>query len=118
MLYTIKGLKKEVRGVTIRVRVVSKDDIRSVHTKNGKKHRVVNFWVGDRTGSIILTLWDEQADLIEVNDVLDIQNGYVNRFRGRLQLNVGQYGHINKVQEPLFPLREELMERTQRLKRL
>lgn len=117
MLYTVRGLDKGARGVSIRVRVISKNEVRTVKTKDGKEHRVVDARVGDRTGSIILTLWDEKAEQISEGDLIDIEKGYVNRFRGRLRLNVGKYGSLERVEDAEFPPREELLERRRRWKR-
>lgn len=114
MLYTVRGLDENSRGVTIRVRVVSKDDVRIVKTNDGKEHKVVDLRVGDRTGMITLTLWDEKVEQVNEGDLIDIETGYVNRFKGRLRLNVGKYGKIERVEDPSFPSHEELERRRRR----
>jgi replication factor A1 len=111
MLYTVRGLRGDARGVFIRVRVVSKGEVRTVTTKDGVEHRVVDVYVGDRTGGITLSLWDEQTEQVVDGDLIDIENGYVNRFRGRLRLNVGKYGRFEQVEEEDFPSRDELLTR-------
>ena len=111
MIYTVRGLTEDARGITIRVRVLSKDQPRVVKTKDGKEHRVVDIEVGDRTGRIFLSLWDEMVDLVDEGDLVDIENGYVNRFKGRLRLNVGRFGKLEKVEDPSFPKAEELATR-------
>jgi replication factor A1 len=108
MIYTINGLTEDARGVTIRVRVLSKDQPRVVKTKDGEEHRVVDIEVGDRTGRTFLSLWDERVDLLDEGDLVDIENGYVNKFKGRLRLNVGRFGKLEKVEDPSFPRGEEL----------
>jgi len=114
MLYTVRGLDENAKGVTIRVRVVSKDNVRIVKTNDGKEHKVVELRVGDRTGMIMLTLWDEKVEQVNEGDLIDIENGYVNRFRGRLRLNVGKYGKMEKVEDPSFPSCDELKRRRRR----
>lgn len=103
MLYTIRGLRENIRGVIIRVRVISKNDPREVKTKDGSTHTVVDSLVGDRTGIIIMSLWDDDAKQIEEGDIIDIKNGYVSRFKGRIRLNIGKYGEFEKVDDPDFP---------------
>lgn len=107
MLYTIRGLHETARGVDIRVRVISVGKIRSVTTKNGVPHKVADVLVGDRTGTISLTLWDTHVTLISEGDLIDITNGYVNKFKGWLRLNIGKYGNIEKVEDDTFPHRED-----------
>ena len=108
MIYTIRGLTENSRGVTIRVRILSKDQVSIVKTKNGEEHRVVEIEIGDQTGIILLSLWDKMIDLVNEGDLIDIENGYVNRFKGRLRLNVGRFGKLDKVEDPSFPKAEEL----------
>jgi replication factor A1 len=107
LLYTIRGLHETARGVDIRVRIITIGKIRSVTTKNGMQHTVVDVLVGDRTGTISLTLWDSQLALISEGDLIDITHGYVNKFKGWLRLNIGKYGNIEKVEDDTFPRRED-----------
>jgi replication factor A1 len=58
-------------------------------------HRVANAMVSDDTGSIKLTLWNDQIDQVHVNDNVKIENGYITSFRGEIQLNVGRYGKLS-----------------------
>lgn len=109
MLYTIRGLKENVGGVMIRVRVISKDEPREVKTKDGSIHTVVDSQVGDRTGIIIMSLWDDVANQIDEGDLIDIKNGYVSRFKGRLRLSIGRYGEFEKVDDPDFPGGSEIL---------
>jgi replication factor A1 len=104
MLYTVRGLYENARGVMIRVRVIAKDSIRNVTTKTDEKeHQVVDLRVGDRTGMITLTLWDEKVLSVNEGDLVDITDGYVNKFKGQLRLNIGRYGIIEKADDPSFP---------------
>lgn len=109
MLYTISDLGKNVKGVTIRVRVTSKSQTRLVKTQDGKEHRVVDVGVGDRTGRISLSLWDEMVDTVDTGDLIDIDNAYITSFKGKLFLNVGKFGNLEKVEDDEFPEVEELI---------
>jgi replication factor A1 len=114
MLYTIRGLKDKVSGITIRIRVLSVKERRIVKTRDGEEHEVVDVLVGDRTGSMFLSLWDERTHEVKKGDLIDVSNGYVNRFRGRLKLNIGRYGEMEKVEDPEFPSSEEILEIVER----
>lgn len=93
----------------IRVRVISKDEPRKVKTKDGAIHTVVDSQVGDRTGVTIMSLWDDVANQIEEGDIIDIKNGYVSRFKGRLRLSIGRFGEFEKVDDPDFPKDSEIL---------
>ena len=114
LLYTVNGLVEGAKGVTIRLRVVAVGDPRTVKTRDGEPHRVVDVQVGDWTGMATLSLWDEMANLVNAGDLIDVENGYVTRFRGRLRLNVGRYGRIERVDDPAFPSADALRARAER----
>ena len=48
--------------------------------------------VGDETGSVYMTLWDDNIENVKENDVIDIKNGYIGLFKGSMRLNLGRYG--------------------------
>ena len=56
------------------------------------KLNVADAVVADETGSIKLTLWNEQIDQVDVGNKIKIENGYVTSFKGEIQLNVGKFG--------------------------
>lgn len=83
--------------VTVKVsEVVEEKEITS--RKDGRTHRLVEYLVGDPSGSVILSLWDEGADAVQPGDYVRIENGYTTVIRGHLRLNVGKYGKIEKVE--------------------
>lgn len=114
MIYTVRALEDNAKGVSIRLRVLTKDDPRSVKTRDGQSHQVVDALVGDGTGLITLTLWDEKADMVIEGDVIDVDEGYVNRFKGRFRLNVGKFGRLSKVESEEFPTAEQIMKAVRR----
>jgi len=90
-LVKVEDLTPNSRGVNIVVKVVSKTEAREVMGRGGS-HRVADALVGDETGCIYLTLWDENIDGINEDETISITNGYVNLFRGNMRLNIGRYG--------------------------
>lgn len=114
MIYTVRALEDDAKGVTIRLRVLTKYEPRTVKTRDGEAHQVVDALVGDGTGLITLALWDEKADMLDEGDVIDIDEGYVNRFKGRLRLNVGKFGRLSRVESEEFPSAEQIMKAVRR----
>lgn len=91
------------RGVNTVVKVVSKTEPREVTSRADQStHRVCEALVGDETGSIYLTLWDDNVDDVDEEQVLSITNGYVNLFRGSMRLNIGRYGSYEVLEEAPF----------------
>lgn len=115
----VGALKPSFRGLSVVVKVVNMGLQRIVSSARGRsEHRVTEALVGDETGSVLLTLWDNQIDRTGVGDVLEIKNGYTSLFRGSLRLNIGRYGTVEKVDKEIEEvntknnLSEERHERT------
>jgi len=90
------------RAVNVTAKVVSKSEIREIPMgRDGSAHRVCDALVGDLTGSIYLTLWDDNIAKVNENDTLRIENGYVTLFKGNMRLNIGKYGKLDIAKEPL-----------------
>ena len=62
--------------------------------KFGKAGRVASARLKDETGTIQLTLWDDQVDLLKAGDRVKVVNAYVKEWQGEKQLNTGKFGSI------------------------
>jgi replication factor A1 len=91
----IKELRNGMKRVNVEAKVVEKGNPREVMSRfKDETYTVADAVVADETGSIKLTLWNEQIDQVNVNDKVKIENGYVTSFKGEIQLNVGKYGKM------------------------
>lgn len=84
------------------VKVVQKGESReTVSRQDGTTHRVVDALVGDETGAIYMTLWDDNIDKVNEGDTLSVKNGYVRPFKGSMRLNIGRYGTLEPAETAL-----------------
>jgi replication factor A1 len=84
-----------MRKVDIEAKVIEKSDTREVRSKwTNETYRVADATIEDETGTITLTLWNEQVEQVNVDDRVKIENGYIKSFRDVLQLNSGKYGTL------------------------
>ena len=91
----IKELRDGMKNVSVEAKVMEKSEPREVMSRfKDETYTVADAVVADETGSIKLTLWNEQIDQVNVNDKIKVENGYVTSFRGEIQLNVGRYGTL------------------------
>jgi len=65
--------------------------------KYGRQLVVANAMLEDESGSIKLSLWNDDASRIKQGDEVEIENGYVSEFQGEKQLTSGKFGKIKKV---------------------
>lgn len=89
----IEELQARQSKVDITIEVKEIGEIREF-SKFGKVGRVANAIVGDDTGEIKLTLWNEDIDKVRVGSKIKITNGYVNEFQGEKQLTAGRFGKL------------------------
>jgi len=91
----VKELRDGMKRINIRGTVTEKSDPREVTSRfKDQTYRVSTAIMSDETGTIKLTLWNDQIEMVNVNDVIRIENGYITSFRGEIQLNVGKFGTL------------------------
>jgi replication factor A1 len=84
-----------MKRVDVEAQVTEKGTPRQVMSRfKDETYTVADAVIADETGSIKLTLWNEQIDQVNVNDKIKIENGYVTSFKGEIQLNAGKYGKL------------------------
>jgi replication factor A1 len=107
MYKKIEELNPASRGVDLLVKVIEISPSKEVTTKDGKTHNVAEVLVGDETGCVLLSLWDESIEKVKVGQTLSIKNGYVSLFRGSIRLNIGRYGSMELASEDLQYVNKE-----------
>jgi len=91
----IADLRNGMKRVSVEATVKEKGTPRQVMSKFGTEtYTVADAIVADDSGSIKMTLWNEQIALVEVDDKIRVENGYVTSFKGEVQLNVGKFGKM------------------------
>jgi replication factor A1 len=95
-------LTPQSRAVNVTAKVVSKSEIREIPMgRDGSAHKVCDALVGDETGVVYLTLWDDNIEKVDVEHTIRVENGYVTLFKGNMRLNIGKYGKLEMAKEPL-----------------
>lgn len=98
----IAELSPASRAVNVKAKVVSKSDVRNIAAgRDGAPHRVCDALIGDETGCVYLTLWDDNIEKVQEGDTVNIGNGYVTLFKGNMRLNVGKFGTLEVAKEAL-----------------
>ena len=66
--------------------------------KSGVKGRVAKATIHDETGTCKLTLWNEQIDIIKKGEKIKITNGWVDEYKGEIQVSSGKFGKIEVLE--------------------
>ena len=93
----ISELRPSLRAVDLAVKIIEKNEIRAVvASTDNAEHKVAEVLAADETGSILLTLWDENIEKAEQGKTYKITNAYTSIYRNSLRLNLGKYGKIEE----------------------
>lgn len=94
----VEELGPEDDDVEIKGEITEIPRPRAVSTKYGQK-RITTVTFEDDTGSIDLTLWEEEIDAVEEGARVHITGAYVREWGNDIQLNISREGNIEMVEE-------------------
>jgi replication factor A1 len=82
-------------------KILDISNLRTFKRKDGSNGNVRNMTIGDATGKIRVTLWDELANTIDtfvVGDAIEIFGGYAkeNTFNNQVEVNLGNNSSLRK----------------------
>ncbi|NOR84623.1 hypothetical protein GQ473_00750 [archaeon] len=96
----INNIVFDMNKVEFMGKVLFKSEIKTFTNKNGDG-KVANILLGDETGTIRLSLWNEKTEAItkiNVGDVLEILQAYTKKdYRDNPEVRLSKYGNIRKV---------------------
>lgn len=93
----IQEVQAGMGKIDLEVEVVSVQEPRTFD-KFGRQGKVANAKVKDASGEIIMSLWNEQADLVKPGMKIKIINGYCSEYKGEKQLSTGKFGKLEIIQ--------------------
>lgn len=94
----IENLKAGMKRINLKARVLEIPKSKTVYTRFGNTAHVSNALIADETGSIRISLWNQQINTISEGDVINIENGKVARFRDERQLRIGRHGSLSVIE--------------------
>lgn len=89
----IKDIQPNKGNIEITAEVAQKEEPRTFE-KFGKKGKVCNAVLKDESGTIKLTLWNEDIDKVNPGDTIKLTNGWCSEFKSEKQLSTGKFGKI------------------------
>ncbi len=105
----VEALRPNSKSVNMLVKVVSVGAPKEIPSKMGGPARnVTEAIVGDETGTVIMSLWDDQSSDVTDGQLIGISNGYVTLVRGHMRLNVGRYGTKGKAEGSIENVRTDV----------
>ncbi len=106
----VEELNPGSKWFTITVKVLEVNEEKTVFSRrDGNEHRVADALVGDETGTVYLSLWDEDIDKVKEKEgsSITIKNGYVTVYKGSMRLSVGRFGQIEDSEKEIENVNRE-----------
>ena len=100
----IDSLSMGQSDVNVQGIVLGTESIRTFDRDDGSEGRVANLTLGDESGRIRVTLWDDRADRAEelgTGTPVEVVDGYVRERDGSLELHVGDRGAVEEVDDSI-----------------
>jgi ssDNA-binding replication factor A large subunit len=94
----IKDLNRFKGQVRVLFQVIGKNKEEKFTPRNSEEIiRICDYRIADETATMILTLYNEDIDFIEVGKSYKLSNGFVSNAKNRLRLMKGKKGHLEKI---------------------
>ena len=101
-VFTIRDLRSGMTQICLNAKVLEIPKPNLVYTRYGNYASVANALIADETGTIRLSLWNEQIGSISAGDTIKIENARIIWFKGQKQLNIGRKGLLNSVAKSTY----------------
>ncbi|EMA53853.1 single-stranded DNA binding protein [Halococcus thailandensis] len=97
---SIEGLTLGESDVTLTGVVLDTDSIRTFERDDGSEGKVANLTLGDETGKVRVTLWDEQTEHaaeLDPGTTVELVDGYVRERDGELEVHLSARSTLEPV---------------------
>ena len=98
---TIGALSMGQSDVTLTGLVLDTDSVRTFDRDDGSTGRVANLTLGDETGRIRVTLWDDQtehAEALTPGATVELVDGYVRERDGNLEVHLSARSELTEIE--------------------
>lgn len=103
----VENIVPDMRKVNMKARVTNISDTNTFERDEGDEGKVRNMTLGDDTGTIRLTLWDEQTEIaekVDEGDAIGVSGAYtVEDNQGNAELRLGDSAQVKMVDDDEVP---------------
>jgi replication factor A1 len=98
--YKISEIRADMGEITVLGKVVDPGEVREFTRRDGTVGLVRSVTLGDDTGKIRLTLWNEKAEMeIEEGETLEVVNAISRERYGQVEIQAGGYSALRRSDE-------------------
>ncbi|MHA1974613.1 MAG: single-stranded DNA-binding protein [Candidatus Hodarchaeales archaeon] len=98
----ISELTPFARRIEVKFVVIDKGEPRTILSKKtNEEHILADIKIGDESGIITMSLWDDTIDKVTEGQTYVAKSCYVNVFQNHMRLALGKYGTLEESEESL-----------------
>jgi len=94
----ISDLKVGMKKVRLKAEILKIPKSKVIYTRYGTSACVSNTLIRDETGSMRMSLWNQQISMVHKGDTVEVKNGEIAWFCGEKQLRLGRSGSLNVIE--------------------
>jgi len=101
-IHKISELKPDLPTASVVARIVGTSDTQQVRRKTGDSVDVSRLLVGDETGIVSVSLWDDKAPLsstLKVGDIIQIEDARPTLQLGQVSISAGRTASVQKLKD-------------------
>ncbi len=103
----INELSPNIRDINLVAKVVELGEVREVTSRNsGEQHKVMDILIGDDSGVVYFSAWNEHIDTIKNEETYKFQSAKTILFKGHIRLSLGRQGSIADSEEKIEAVEE------------
>jgi len=99
----IEEIESGMNSISVEGKITDISEERRVRTRYGQRS-VADATLEDDTGSIKLSLWEENITTVSIGDKVKINGAYVTEFRNQLQLNIPRSGKLEITKQNIIEI--------------
>ena len=98
----VSELKPFMKNLNLKFKVVEIEESKEVPSKYDKNmHKVADAIIGDETGIVRMTLWDDDIQKLESGKTYQLTNGKTSLFKRHMRVSRGKEGVIEEITEEI-----------------
>lgn len=104
----VNEIVPNIREIYLVAKVIDMEEERTVTSrKTNEEHRVMDVLVGDETGVLYYSAWNEQIDMMKKDETFKFLNAKTILYKRNLRLSLGKQGTIEDSEEKIEEVNTE-----------
>ena len=107
-LVKIADLQPNMRELSFYAKVLELGEVRDITKRDtGEEHKVRDVLIGDETGTVLYSAWNEHIDEIEEGNTYFFDNVKTILYQRNIRVSLGRMGHVENTDHVIEEVNEE-----------